>query len=86
MSFKPVPIARLEQQIVEMMISEDCTLVGAMDIIFMLCDVDTDSVYDIVDFLEERLPDLDTVSYFMEIYSGNEPDVDLKLDRKHENP
>ncbi len=43
--------------------------------------VDTSSVFDIVDFLEEKLEDLDKVQYYMQVYTGQQPDIILrKLD------
>jgi hypothetical protein len=77
---------KLEEQIVEIMICRNCTLVNALNIIFGLYKVDTDCIYDMMDFLEKHLPDLDSVSYHMNIYTGNQPDVDLKMDGKYENP
>lgn len=39
---------------------------------------DPDSVYDVVDFLEEKLESLDKVQYYMQVLTGIQPDVILK--------
>lgn len=40
--------------------------------------IDTSNVYDVVDFLEEKLEDLDKVQYYMQVYTGQQPDVILR--------
>lgn len=43
--------------------------------------VDTDDVYNMVDFLEERLENLDKVQYYMMVMTGQCPDVILKANQ-----
>lgn len=68
-----------EEKIIEIMIDSKCTLLEAIHIDFDTNGVDKRSVLSIVDYLEERLYDLDKVSWFMEVYTGKERD--MKLDR-----
>lgn len=45
-----------------------------------LCDneIDVSSVFDVADYLEEQLKDLDKVQLIMSIYVGDAPDFELK--------
>lgn len=67
-----------EKQLVEIMISESCTFNQALKIVFDVHEVDTTSVFDLVDFLEDRVEDLNTVGYYMNIWTGRENDLILK--------
>jgi hypothetical protein len=40
--------------------------------------VDVSSVFEICDYLEEKLQDLNRVHYYMMVYTGQSPDVELK--------
>lgn len=66
-----------EKELVHIMMDEDCTISEALQISFDMNGVDTKSVVDLVDFLEYRTNDLDTVEYMMNIYTGNSPDMRL---------
>lgn len=73
------PDSSYEKGIVEIMVNERCTLVDALDIDFDAHRVDKESVIDMVDYLEERLKDLNKVNLLMNIYTGRYPD--MKLDK-----
>lgn len=73
------PDSSYEKGIVEIMVNEQCTLVDALDIDFDAHRVDKESVIDMVDYLEERLKDLNKVNLLMNIYTGRYPD--MKLDK-----
>ena len=61
-------------------IMADChsTLSEALDLDMWNNGVDTKSVYDVVDYLENRLESLDKVHYYMQVYTGQLPDIILK--------
>jgi len=40
--------------------------------------IDTSSVFGPCDFLEEKLVDLEKVKYYMLVWAGQEPDIELK--------
>lgn len=67
-----------ERVLIEIMIDESCTLREALDVAFSSHGVDTNNVFDLVDFLEEQLYDLDKVQTMMLIYTGRSPDFQLK--------
>lgn len=69
-----------EKQLIGIMIEEKCSFVQAMDIVFDMNGVDKRSVIDLVDFLEDRLPDLNAVEYYMNIWTGVENDMILTKD------
>jgi len=73
----------LEKTLVMVMVREKCSLVAALEIVFDQYDIDGDDVYNVVDFLEYGLPDLDTVSHFMKIWTGEESDLVLKTQNKN---
>lgn len=54
------------------------TLSEAIDLDLWDNGVDTQSVYDVVDYLEEKLENLDKVHYYMQVYTGQLPDIILK--------
>ena len=67
-----------EKQLLEIMINDNSTLSEAIYIDLMSNNIDTDSVFDVVDHLEEKLQDLNKVEYYMAVYTGNLPDVGLR--------
>ena len=68
-----------EKKLVNIMIDEQCSFVEAMDIIFDMYGVDKTSVFDLVDFLEDQLYNLNTVEYYMNVWLGKENDMVLKV-------
>ncbi len=66
-----------EKEVVDIMVNEKCTMREALDYMFSYHEVDADSVFDVVDFLEERLYDLDKVQTIMMVYTGQTPDFQL---------
>ena len=66
-----------ERELVEIMISEECTMSTALDYAFSDHKVDISSVISLVDFLEEMLCDLDKVQFFMQVYTGQVTDLHL---------
>ncbi len=71
-------LSDFERDIIEVMITETCTMSEALDILFKTYEVDTKSVIDLVDFLEEMLYDLDKVQMMMEVYTEQVADFYLK--------
>lgn len=68
-----------EERIIKIMSDCNCTFAAAMQKDFESIQLDTSSVFDLVDYLEFQLGDLDKVAYIMGIYVGNEPDMKLKV-------
>jgi len=66
-----------EKELVEIMILESCTMQTALSYAFSSYNVDVESVFDLVDFLEYMIYDLDKVQYFMQVYTGQVPDLYL---------
>lgn len=66
-----------EKELIDIMVDEKCTMSEALGYAFSLYNVDTNSVFDLVDFLEERVHDLDKVQMMMMIYTGKIPDFQL---------
>lgn len=74
-----------EKELIDIMVDEKCTMSEALGYAFSLYNVDTNSVFDLVDFLEERVHDLDKVQMMMMIYTGKIPDFQLtRLDNGKE--
>lgn len=71
-------LSDLERDIIEVMITETCTMSEALDILFKAYEVDTKSVISLVDFLEEMLYDLDKVQMMMEVYTEQVSDFYLR--------
>lgn len=67
-----------EQDLLDIMISNGVTLREALDIDMYVHNIDTKSIYDMVDYLEEKLLLLDKVAYYMLVYTGQTADVGLK--------
>lgn len=75
-----ITVNQYEQSIVEIMIDLDCTLSEALDVDFDLNGVDTNSVLDIVDYLESKLnQNMYKVNLLMQIYTQS--GYDFKLNR-----
>ena len=66
-----------EKELVQIMIFESCTMQTALSYAFSAYKVDVESVFDLVDFLEYMIYDLDKVQYFMQVYTGQVPDLHL---------
>jgi len=66
-----------EKELISIMVDERCSMSEALGRAFSAYNVDTKSVFDLVDFLEERLYDLDKVQMMMAIYTGRIPDFSL---------
>jgi hypothetical protein len=71
-------LSDFERDIIEVMITETCTMSEALDILFKAYEVDTKSVISLVDFLEEMLYDLDKVQMMMEVYTEQVADFYLR--------
>lgn len=69
-----------EKVLIDIMIDMDATLSDAMYMDLLNNGIDVKSVFDIVDYMELKLGNLDKVQYYMNVYSGNVPDVGLKRD------
>jgi hypothetical protein len=67
-----------ERHIVQLMKDRDLTLLEALCFDFEQEGVDVSSVLSICDYLECALGNLDKVLYYMLIYTGQEPDLELK--------
>lgn len=70
-------LPNFEKELIDIMVDEKCTMSEALGYAFSLYNVDTKSVFDMVDFLEERVHDLDKVQMMMAIYTGRIPDFQL---------
>jgi hypothetical protein len=66
-----------EKHLIELM-TEDMSLSQAIEYDLWVNDVDLNSVFDIVDYLELKLTSLDKVQYYMSVYTGHQPDVVIK--------
>lgn len=67
-----------EKELINIMIDMNYTLADAIHMDMSNRQVDMKSVFDMVDYMELRLGDLDKVQYYMNVYTGNVPDVALK--------
>ena len=67
-----------EYHLIQLMRDHELTLTEAMEYDFTTQKVDTSSVIGICDYLEERLVDLNKVKYYMLIYVGQDPDLELR--------
>lgn len=67
-----------ERRLVDLMRKDDLTLLEAMQYDMEIACIDFSSVLGICDYLEEQLGNLDKVEYYMMIYTGQEPDLELK--------
>lgn len=71
-------LSDFERDVIDAMITETCTMSEALDILFKVYEVDTKSVIDLVDFLEEMVYDLDKVQMIMEVYTEQVPDLYIR--------
>lgn len=67
-----------ESYLISIMQRKKLTLVEALDFDFKNINIDTSSVFEICDYLEEKLKDLDRVQYYMLIYTGQQPDLEIR--------
>jgi hypothetical protein len=73
-----VEASTYEHRIIDLMRTEKLTLLEAISYDMEIACVDVSSVLGICDYLEEQLGDLNKVEYYMMIYTGQEPDLELK--------
>jgi hypothetical protein len=74
----PNPSTPYEKRILDIMVHEDATLREALELDIILNVYNSDSVVDIVEYLEENVIDLNKVSFLMNVYTGRAPDLRLK--------
>lgn len=67
-----------EKNLVEIMSQHNLSMREALLRMFVLNGIDTNSVFSLVDFLEEMLYDLNKVQFFMMVYTGQISDIELK--------
>jgi hypothetical protein len=72
-----------EEILIELMWRDNVSLSEAMFYDFIENNVNLDSVFDIVDYLEQRLENLDKVQYYMQVFTNQQPDVILKRNDEH---
>lgn len=70
--------ADYESHLIKLMRDYDLTLLEAICFDLEAELIDVSSVFAICDYLEEKLVDLDKVQYYMMVYTGQSPDVQLK--------
>jgi hypothetical protein len=69
-----------EKQLIRIMMCENCTLTEALEIDFDMCMVDKECVFDLTDYLEEKLVDLNKVAFYMGVYTGIISDFKISRD------
>lgn len=74
-----------EKRIIVIMIDEGCTFAEALLIDFEANNVNTSSIFDLVDYLEAQVETLDQVEYIMDVFVGRKPDMILKALEKDES-
>lgn len=67
-----------ENRIINLMRNDNITLREAMSYDMEIACIDVSSVLGICDYLEEQLNDLNKVEYYMMIYTGKAPDLELR--------
>lgn len=72
------PPNEYESVLIEIMYYDDVTLKEALYIDMWANEVNLHSIYDIVDYLEKKLIDLNKVQYYMQVYTDQLSDVGLK--------
>ncbi len=77
MNLRSSELPDFEKELINIMVDEKCTMSQALGYAFSANDVDVSNVFDLVDFLEEQLYDLDKVQAMMMIYTGRIPDFQL---------
>ena len=73
-----VEASTYEHRIINLMREDNLTLLEAMHYDMEIACIDFSSVIGICDYLEEQLGDLNKVEYYMMIYTGQAPDLELK--------
>jgi|DEB0MinimDraft_4_1074332.scaffolds.fasta_scaffold00218_3 hypothetical protein len=73
-----VKASQYEKDIVEIMRENGMTLTEALNFDFMKNKINVTDVLSVCDYLEEKLVDLDKVQYYMLIFTGQKPDLELK--------
>ena len=73
-----VKASQYEKDIVEIMRENGMTLTEALNFDFMKNKINVTDVLSGCDYLEEKLVDLDKVQYYMLIFTGQKPDLELK--------
>lgn len=68
-----------EQELIEIMMYDQVSLGQALELDMIANHIDISDVYDMVDYLELKLEELDKVEYYMAVFMGQLPDVGLKL-------
>ena len=66
-----------EQHIIKIMLYDKFMLSEAIDLDFEMNMLDKDSIFDLVDYLEEQLVDLSKVAFYMDVYTGRINDFKL---------
>ena len=74
----PIKFGDYSKELVELMYLNKLTLSGALEQDFMNKNIPLDDVYELTDYLETKIDNLDIVEYFMAVYCGNCPDLELK--------
>ena len=78
-SLAKMPNQIYEATLIKSMIEYDVTLLEALMIDMQENYIDTDSVFDLTDYLEEKFEqNMDKVAFYMEIITGTKPDMYLK--------
>ena len=77
MNLRSSELPDFEKELIDIMVDEKCTMGQALAYAFSSHNVDVSNVFDLVDFLEEQLYDLDKVQAMMMIYTGQMPDLQL---------
>lgn len=60
--------------------AKGASLKQALLLDFIYSGIDVTNVFDLVEYLEEKLEDLDKVKFYMDIYTNQIPDLGLKAD------
>ena len=66
-----------EMHLIKIMMFDDCTLKEALVIDFDMSMLDKKNTYQLIDYLEERLEDLNKVAFYMDIFTENINDMKL---------
>jgi len=75
-----------EKKLIDVMVRDQCMMSEALHTLFESYEVDTKSVFALVDFLEEMVHDLDKVQMMMAIYTDKIPDFHLRNSSYNEKP
>ena len=73
-------VEEYEKYVIKIMMSENCNLSEALALDFEMNSLDTKSVFELVEYLETRLPTLNKVSFYMDVYTGKTTDFYLTKD------